>query len=272
MKFISKKFRPLNLFYKSKLITYDDESVEIQNTELINCLDGYLEDKYGDMIYLLNGTWYVFDKLYIDIINKQFQEIYDSSKKYILDNIDNFRILKETYEKHMDKNKDKPTESIYNKEFKDIENVIYADKQLVDNVEIADLIIPDTKNKILYLLCLKEKFNGHGCRDLYGQIKISYQLLQNKLKNNIQGALEEYLEKLNRENEKPETINWDEYRHYFQNYTICYVAGFMKGLKEKTDSNYAKHLSYALHKELNNNRFEFVLMDFSFEIYMENSK
>lgn len=257
-----------NLFFKSNLITYDDYG-ETQNTALINCLDGFLEDESGDFFYLMNGTWYVFDKEYTEIVNMQYQKIYKNSKQYVLENIlSNFEILKNKREKCRKKygNK-KHLESKYNKEFRNCSEVIYADKQLSDNIEIADLIIPDTKNEILYFFCLKENFDGPGCRDLYGQIQTSYVLLQSKVRYNIKGSLDEYFEKLESENISSELLEWENFRNYFVNYKICYVAGFLKGLKEDTTSNYAKFSSHKTFKKINDSEYEFILMDFDFKIY-----
>ena len=258
-----------NLFFKSNLITYDDYG-ETQNTALINCLDGFLEDEYGDIFYLMNGTWYVFDEEYIDIANKQYRKIYDDSREYVLENIlENFEILKNKMEECREKYGDekKHLESKYNEGFCKCSEVIYADKQEIDNIEIADLIIPDTKNEILYLFCLKENFNGSGCRDLYGQIQTSYELLQSKVRYNIKGSLEAYLEKLISNNIASEMFEWENFRNYFVNYKIYYVAGFLNGLKGDTTSNYAKFSSHKTFKKINDPEYEFILMDFDFKIY-----
>ena len=85
-----------NLFYKSYLITYDGDSNETQNIELINCLDGFLKDENDELFFLRNGTWYIFNESFSKIINNQFKKIYNSSNNYVLNYIlNNYGILKE---------------------------------------------------------------------------------------------------------------------------------------------------------------------------------
>ena len=253
------------LFYKSYLITYDEDSKETQNIELNNCLDGFLKSE-NEVFYLRNGTWYVFNESFSKIITEKYQKIYNKSHDYVINHIiNNYEILKEKFEEYQDKNKNvKVTESDYNIQFKDENSIIYADKCLVNNIEIADLIIQD-ENK-LYLICLKQKFNGSGCRDLYGQIKSSYQLVQTKLKYDIENLLTQYHSKLITDTEK-NTIDLNKFKKSFEESQVYYIAGFLENLKINTKSNYAKILSIDINNELNDNEFKFIIMDFNFDNY-----
>lgn len=255
------------LFYKSYLITYDENSNETQNIELINCLDGFLKNDNEEVFYLRNGTWYIFNESFSKIITDKYKKVYNNSQDYVLNHIiNNYEILKEKWEDYTDdkgKNVD-PTESDYNLQFKDEDEVIYADKCLVDKVEIADLIIQE-ENK-LYLFCLKQKFNGSGCRDLYGQIKSSYQIVQTKLKYDIENSLTNYHTNLTKE-ERGNTIDLNAFKKSFEKSQVYYIAGFLENLKMNTRSNYAKILSLDINNELNDNEFEFIMMDFNFINY-----
>ena len=253
------------LFYKSYLITYDEDSKETQNIELNNCLDGFLKSE-NEVFYLRNGTWYVFNESFSKIITEKYQKIYNKSHDYVINHIiNNYEILKEKFEEYQDKNKNvKVTESDYNIQFKDENSIIYADKCLVNNIEIADLIIQD-ENK-LYLICLKQKFNGSGCRDLYGQIKSSYQLVQTKLKYDIENLLTQYHSKLITDTKK-NTIDLNKFKKSFEKSQVYYIAGFLENLKINTKSNYAKILSIDINNELNDNEFKFIIMDFNFDNY-----
>lgn len=258
-----------NLFYKSYLITYDEDSNETQNIELINCLDGFLKDENDELFFLRNGTWYIFNESFSKIINNQFKKIYNFSNDYVLNNIiNNYGILKEKWEDYTDENGNNvpPSESEYNSEFKGEDSVIYADKCLVNNIEIADLIIQE-ENK-LYLFCLKQKFSGSGCRDLYGQIKASHQLVQSKLKYDIENSLTEYYNDLTKE-ERRNTINLNLFKRSFEKTQIYFIAGFLENLKINTKSNYAKILSINMNNELKDNGFEFIIMDFKFDNYKD---
>lgn len=255
------------VFYKSYLITYDKDSRETQNIELINSLDGFLKDENGEVFYLRNGTWYVFNESFSKIITDKYKKIYTKSRDYVLNHImNNYDILKEKWENYTDDdgNNVDPTESKYNCQFKGEDTVIYADCCLVDNVEIADLIIQE-ENK-LYLFCLKKKFDGSGCRDLYGQIKSSYQLVQTKLKYDIENSLTNYHTNLTKE-ERGNTIDLTEFKKSFEKKQVYYIAGFLDNLKINTSSNYAKILSLDINNELHDNEFEFIMMDFNFRNY-----
>ena len=257
-----------DLFYKGKLITYNENNYETQNTELINCLDGYLKNKTQDIFYLRNGIWYIINESYTEIIKEEYKKLYDYSMNYVSENIINtYNELKEKWDNYTDEDGEiNPTESKYNKQFNSEECVIYADKILVNNVEIADLIIQEDHK--LYLFCLKQKFNGGGCRDLYGQIKTSYQIIQTKLRYNIEDSLLEYYKKLTEE-DRGNNIDWKNFKWNFENSKIYYIAGFMENLKDNTTSNYAKLLSLDINKELKDNNFEFILMDFNFNNYKQ---
>lgn len=254
-----------DLFYKSYLITYDENSRETQNIELINSLDGFLKDENDEVFYLRNGTWYVYDETYEHIAKEQYEQIYDESYNYVLGHILNkFPEFKNRWDKFKQEHGRKPGETEYNKLFIKSDNVIYANEVPKWEVEIADLILYDDAEDILYLFCLKDQFSGPGCRDLYGQIESSSLLIQNEFNNINSNKLREYFEELEEVNEN--TLNQDEFESYFRS-KICYVAGFLKTLRKNTNTPYGKILTHEINKKIKNKGYEFILMNFNFDKY-----
>ena len=97
-------------------------------------------------------------------------------------------------------------EDDYNDMFINDSNVIKGHKNLIFQIELADLIYWDEDN--LYLMCNKGTFNGEHVRDLQNQIYTSSKMLQS-IKINDRARLEEYYEKLNiNEKEKISKANF----------------------------------------------------------------
>lgn len=252
-----------DLIFKGKLITYDENTNETLNSEIINCLNGYLVDEENDeMFFLMNGEWYVFDKDYTEIVDEEFNELVIKSENYVNENIIND--FEELITVWRDNGGYSLIESDYNEKFKDNEEIIYANESHVNWVEIADLIVYDENT--LYLLCLKRIYGGGGCRDLYNQIEASYSLVHNRLINNIDGSLKEYYKKIEDKNEN-EIIPYEEFKELFKK-KICFVAGFLRNfLNDSRGNYYPKILANILNKKIENEGFEFVLMDFNFDNY-----
>ena len=254
-----------NIFFKGKIIIDNGESEESYN--LFDCLNGYLIDEIQEQtFYLINGDWFVIDKSFEKINNEKFNEIFQYSKDYYINNIRlKFPIFERKIKEYKDSNGNLPNESDYNAFFKNNHFVIYADKKPHKKVEIADLIVYDESDEILYLFCLKNNFASGGCRDLFGQIESSANSIQFKLRNMADNTLSMYYQDLVNNNGN-NIVDKDTFKNYF-NKKICYVAGFFKGFRKNSNSDYGKILSYQINKKLKRLGFDFIIIDFSFSIY-----
>lgn len=216
----------------------------IPKTKIYNLINRCIEDDKG-CYYLINGTWYVFEEYYFRMLTSQYQDLFSEneeiSKKIAL----KYGLTKKC------KNEDD-----YNDMFINDSNVIKGHKNLIFQIELADLIYWDEDN--LYLMCNKGTFNGEHVRDLQNQIYTSSKMLQS-IKINDRARLEEYYEKLNI-NEK-EKISKANFLKLF-NKNICFVAGFSSGFKKNTRSPYAKYLLVDLKRKLKNLNYELVILNF----------
>ncbi|MET1248877.1 DUF6119 family protein [Sporolactobacillus sp. STCC-11] len=205
---------------------------------ILNTLQGYIE--YGESkrpYYLINGMWYVFDKVYTKILDENYKSFFDK-KECHGELINRFSLKK------VAKNED-----LYNKQFKKNNKIIFAHTVLSDNVEIADLIFFD--KDFVYLMCNKSSFSGAGARDLTNQIITSSEYLQKMLNYNRISFLENYYNNICKKNDVEiyPDITLEGFINTF-NKRICYVAGFLKGYSRGSKATYSKYLMLELNKKL----------------------
>lgn len=251
--------------FKYSLCAYDSNNLKSLDLPLFYCLSGQIiDEKNGEIFYLMNGKWYVLEESYENIISEKFSKIYEHSEEYVNLLNKSYPIFKEIY-KNLEKYEEKITEDRYNDKFKNVPNVIYAHKTLIKNIEIADLIIYDKHNDCLCLFCLKYEFSGSGVRDLYGQIESSSNIIQNLFINSRESFLDDYYDKLVNNNETKLPFSKKDFKNFILNGKICFIAGFLNDFKKETLSYYIKILSYTTCKKLYEKNFNFYLMDFIFK-------
>ena len=259
-----------DVFNKGKLVVESDNLKPLKGN-LINFIEGYMEDEKNDeTFYLLNGNWYILEEKFQEFISNQFKDIYNNymyTQDTLLEKFPSFKTnwykTKEIAEKNKREGKRKDiniTESIYNEQFENDENIIFADKCNVNNIEIADLIFLDKSSETLYLMCIKTKFKGATSRDLFGQIEISSNYILKSYQNSNRSK--EYYDVLVKENRI--TCDFERFKYVFDNYNICYVAAFMFNLKEDSKSFNGKFFTFKADKLLKDNGFDFLLCDLNF--------
>jgi len=221
---------------------------ELYPRNIIDVIQGFVE--YGDVkkpCYLINGDWYIFDDVYSDILNKEYEELY------------NFKIKLATALKK-NKNLDKPAanEAAYNEELKKEKDIIVSHTALYQNVEIADAIFWDAST--LYLMHNKGTFNGIGARDLLNQILTAAECLQNNRTISSTTFLSQYYQTICQtlNISKHPAATKSEFIRLFREKKICFVAGFLDGFKRNSQSVYAKYLTIEANKKLSDKGFDYI--------------
>ena len=233
------------ILMKSEIETIDSNGKTIiPKTKIYNLIRGCIEDEKG-CYYLINGTWYVFEEHYFKMLTSQYQGLYSENEEISNKIILKYRLVKKC------KNEDD-----YNDMFKNNLNIIKGHRNLIGQIELADLIYWDDEN--LYLMCNKGSFNGEHVRDLQNQIYTSSKMLQS-IKINDRSMLEEYYEKLNK-NEKEKISKVDFLKLFNKN--IYYIAGFSSGFKKNTRSPYAKYLLVDLKRKLKDLNYGLIILNF----------
>ncbi len=220
----------------------------LQPTKLIDTLQGFIEFGYtNELIYLINGEWYIFDKNYSKLLNQEYEELFDHKKQIELQLLSSFPLKVKAND-----------EESYNKSLKMNKKIIFADRNLIEYIEIADAIYWDDGN--LFLMHNKMSFNGSGARDLANQILSAAELLKNNNNRYNRTFLEQYYLKLCKEYNTTELIQISKsgFIDMFASKKIWYVAGFVKDFKKKSKSNYAKYLMIELNKKLKEKDFDFI--------------
>jgi hypothetical protein len=131
-------------------------------------------------------------------------------------------------------------------------NLIYADKVLMDAVEIADAIYlygPD-----IILMHNKTEFNRAGVSDVLSQILTSSQYLKKTQLSSAENdfsSFDEYITKLMEKNPSKEQL----VKSFKENVSnrkgkIIYIANFIKNVSSKTKSNYTKYLLFSAKQHL----------------------
>ncbi len=230
--------------YEIETVNENGEKVIVAD-KIINLLRGCIEDeKY--CYYLLNGTWYVFEEHFFDMLDEKYKALYDAVQEESKNILKKYDLLK------LANNEDE-----YNDLFKQDERIITVHKHEIKSIELADLIFYDEKNT--YLMCNKGVFNGENVRDLENQINTSSSMIELVLKTN-KNLLEEYYENL--DNTDKVKIEKEEFLKLFLNKKIIYIAGFSKNYKKETRSPYAKYLLCELEKKLKKSGFDLLIMNY----------
>ena len=230
--------------YELETVNENGEIV-IAADKIINLLRGCIEDeKY--CYYLLNGTWYVFEEHFFDMLDEKYKALYDKVQEESKNILKKYDLLK------LANNEDE-----YNFLFKQDERIITVHKHEIKSIELADLIFYDEKNT--YLMCNKGVFNGEHVRDLENQINTSSSMIELVLKTN-KNLLEEYYENL--DNIDKAKIGKEEFLRLFLNKKITYIAGFSKNYKKETRSPYAKYLLCELEKKLKKSGFDLLIVNY----------
>lgn len=239
---------------KWKISTKDNSgNLTLYPIRIFDALQGHVD--YGESgipCYLFNGSWYVFDPMYDKLLAKEYEDLFDaktaSSEK-----------LKKQFNLYMIK---KSSEDAYNLSMKNNQDVILAHTVLINNVEISDAIFWD--DSTLYLMHNKGKFDGNGVRDLTNQILTAAEYLYKKINTSERKEfLSEYYEAIEVKHPKAvaiKNITKEEFIQLFVNKKICFVAGYIEGLKKNTRSKYAQYLSVELNRKLHMKTYDVLFM------------
>lgn len=234
---------------------------------ILEALQGFIE--YGENnqpCYLFNGQWYVFDQKYNNILENEFDEIYDNQSE-----------KREEYFKNFELNSDCLTEDGYNKDLRKKGTHLVTHTALMDYIEIADAII--FKDDTVFLMHNKEKFSGIGSRDVINQVLTSAAYLQQRLSSSERDSfLEEYYEKIKEvyiSDNLSMPINIGDFKKHFQgSYKIHYLIGYLELYSKNSRSTYAKYLTVEVVKRLKQRGYDCtsLLIDKTEKTVKDNSK
>lgn len=216
--------------------------------QIFDAIQGFVE--FGEKkqpCYLFNGQWYVFDSKFSDILDAEFKEIFNQQSN-----------RRNTYTSLFGLIRNFSTEDDYNKAIKKEGKYIVAHTALINNVEIADIII--FSDDQIFLMHNKDSFNGTGARDVSNQIITSASYLQQMLASaNRDDFLEKYYASIAAKYKNGIKIHVDktEFKKYFQgSHKIHYLIGYLKGYDENSRSTYAKYLTVEVIKKLLDKGFD----------------
>lgn len=216
--------------------------------KVLNVLRGNIEDD-KNCFYLLNGSWYVFEEHFFNMLDEQYKNLYHSIEPAAKDITKKFNLIKN----------DIKNEEEYNKKFEGDKRIIKVHTHEIKFIELADLIFTD--NDKTYLMCNKGNFNGVNVRDLENQIYTASKMLEMIMKSD-----KEYIEKYynSLEDNEKNKIKLEDFKKLF-NKNIVFVAGFLTGYKEDTKSPYAKYLLNDLNKNLETSGFKLLITNYKGE-------
>lgn len=216
--------------------------------QIFDVIQGFVE--FGEKkqpCYLFNGQWYVFDSKFSDILNVEFKELFNQQLE-----------KRNTYTSNFGLIRDFSTEEDYNDAIKTEGKYIVAHTALINNVEIADIII--FSDDQIFLMHNKDSFNGTGARDVSNQVITSASFLQQMLASaNRDDFLEKYYAAIESKYKNGIKIPIDKtaFKEYFQgSHKIHYLIGYLKGYDENSRSTYAKYLTVEVIKKLLDKGFD----------------
>ena len=249
----------LNALFKNTIINTSQNGEETLNSALLNCLDCRLYDsKTRKDYFLLDGKWFYLSYTFNELITNKFQEIYNNSRRISEFLQKKYPQLLTNWDKITKKN-----ENNYNNSFEKDDDIIVGHTLKPDYLEITDLMIYDETENKLFLICLKNKFDYGGCRDVYGQIEGSYYYLKNKLLTTDE-KINSYYKSLKNKKKNKMPITKNEFRHILHERNIVYIAGFIKDFKENPTVP-TKIITNNTFNLLKKSEFEFYLMDFNYD-------
>lgn len=247
----------LELTLKQSTLSASKNGIITLNSELIKCLDCKLYDENDNTDYfLLDGKWYYIDDTFEEIITEKFTDIYEESLEFSNELVDKYDSLKDNWT-----GLDKKNETNYNASFEDDSDITLIHPLRSENIEIADMIIYDKINNKSYFICIKDDFGYPGCRDVYGQIKGSYNYIKNDFSKNNE-KINAYYTRIAKKNTKM-PLTEDEFKKAM-NGEICYIAGFFDNFRENPTLP-IKILTNDIYQKLNRLNIEFHIMRFKFD-------
>ena len=223
----------------------------VEPVRIYDAIQGFVEEETSKMpYYIFQGEWYCMDKKYEQILDDEFKDLFNSWEGYAKELKEIFKLIKE------EKNEDE-----YNKSFYENPNVIVAHKALISNYEIADLFFWDDTN--LYVMCNKGKFDAGGSRDLMNQIRVSSTYFQTQLNaENKEEFINKLYEAIKRKYDtegKKLCISLEEFSIIMEK-KCFYIAGYMSGYKDTSNSSYAKCLTLDFYREMSNKGWNCIVM------------
>lgn len=236
-----------------------DGDILVNNEPLFNYIQYSTTDEEVTY-FLINGDWYTLNSNYIPKLNEDFENNFAEWEK------SSSKIAKFiTF-----KNDAKMTEVEYNSSFASDNKIILADRKMLYNIEIADLIYFDYTNHKIYLFHNKLGFKGSSTRDLMNQINVSAELIHaERFSEKSKETFEIYYDKLNTVNyaNVSNIITKQEFVDFFQSTEnkIVYVGNYMDDLKSDTASTYIKVL-------LNNTKLKLEELGMGFIVASKNNK
>lgn len=247
----------LELTLKQATLSTSKNGMNTLNSNLIKCLDCKLYDETDNTDYfLLDGKWYYIDGAFEEIITEKFTDIYKESLEFSNRLVNKYDSLKDNWTSI-----DKKNETNYNASFKDDSDITLIHPLRSENIEIADMIIYDEINNKSYFICIKEDFGYPGCRDVYGQIKGSYNYIKNDFSKNEE-KINAYYSRITEKNTKM-PLTEDEFKKAM-NGEICYIAGFFDNFRENPTLP-IKILTNDIYQKLNQSNVGFHIMKFKFD-------
>ena len=214
----------------------------ISPIRIYDAIQGFVEEQSSKMpYYIFQGQWYSMDKKYEEYLEEEFVDLFKKWDNESKELKVKFGLLKG------DKN-----EEAYNESFYEEPNMIVAHTALVSNYEIADIFFWDEEN--LYIMCNKDRFNAGGSRDLMNQIRASSIYFQTQLRAENRVEFVEKLygsikKKYDTKGKKLHTSQ-EEFLNVLSKKKFFYVAGYLKGYRENSNSPYAKCLTIDFNKEM----------------------
>lgn len=221
-----------------------DESghVQMYETPIFQMLQGFMEvGERKTVVHLISGEWYVLEPNYIEALDKEYQDLYDSIQSRCANLKSDFLPTAHV----------SVTEDDYNLKYLiNKSRITVAHTALMDNIELADAIFCDHDN--VYLLHNKSKFSGLGARDLTNQILSASEYLQQKSIREKVPFLQEYYQKIKSAKKLDNQhidISEEQFVRLFDK-RICFVAGYVSNYRKESESNYAKYLTIELYQKL----------------------
>lgn len=219
----------------------ENGEIIIYPEKIINVLRGSIEDE-KNCFYLLNGSWYVFEEHFFEMLDNKYKNLYD-----------NIESTAKKITKEFDLIKDVCNEEEYNGKFEDDKRIIKVHTHQIKSIELADLIFSD--NDYTYLMCNKGNFSGANVRDLENQIYTASKMLEMIIMND-KSYLEDYYNGL--DNNEKSKLKLEDFKEMF-NKPIVFIAGFLTGYNRDTKSPYAKYLLNDLNKNLEISGFKLLI-------------
>lgn len=225
---VSKNKRTRNFMKHYYLLNND------QRIKLFDLLE--VSHQYNNsQLYLIDGTWYVFDINYLDYLDRKFDRLITDSRTIYNENLLSVDV---NYLGKSFKNEEELKDEI-----KKSKTLINSDMRYYKGIEIADAIY--CHDNTIYFFHNKSSFDAKGCRDLLGQIDSSSNYLTNMIGNytDNQDSINKYISDLKNNNlTKTEYVDRLDTLLKSSLTKIMYIAYFTDKISTDVKSNYVKYL------------------------------